>query len=464
MLSDRYQGMQAIHQFLQLALVQFTFWICFLLNGVLSDQRLFSGGVRYGAFAFVACMALLAYRGATGAPRLNILRIGWIQNIFDTAGLVVWVIGSYLLLLCANQSAGISRTFAISFFIALYPVILIGNRICLRPLVAFLFGERKELTLLIGPKPDHAPFKEWLADRRQFGLRDMEFAEPGFALSPGESLPSLETVGLAVESTAIRQILVGELPNEPHWIRGLVQFCNRRGIRLIIVNTLPEQIGHSLTMCNHNGAHLITLRDEPLENPFNRTIKRAADIVVGATGLAIAMPILIPIVWVLHQWQSPGQLFFWQRRRGLRNDSFRMLKFRTMHASNDDESKQATLGDKRIFPAGRFLRKFSLDEFPQLWNVLKGEMSIVGPRPHLAEHNEAFERVLASYNVRSLIRPGVTGLAQVRGHRGEIKTPEDVEKRVNSDIYYIENWSLSLDFLILLRTALNLLRPPRSAV
>ena len=152
-----------------------------------------------------------------------------------------------------------------------------------------------------------------------------------------------------------------------------------------------------------------------------------------------------------------------QHRTGLHNEHFSILKYRTMHVENGDEAVQATVDDPRIFTLGRLLRKLSIDELPQFINVLRGDMSVVGPRPHMSEHDKAFAKVAEVYRVRAFIKPGITGLAQVRGHRGETKTHESVRARVASDLHYLENWSPMLDLLIILRTAWQMIRPHAGA-
>ena len=134
-----------------------------------------------------------------------------------------------------------------------------------------------------------------------------------------------------------------------------------------------------------------------------------------------------------------------------------------MYVHNQSEAKQATLGDSRIFPLGALLRKLSIDELPQFLNVLSGEMSIVGPRPHLIEHNQQFSKFLRNYHIRTLVKPGITGLAQVRGFRGEAKEERDIEQRVAADIEYLENWKLSLEIHIIWGTFLQVFRPPKTA-
>ena len=142
---------------------------------------------------------------------------------------------------------------------------------------------------------------------------------------------------------------------------------------------------------------------------------------------------------------------------------FAIYKYRTMHVCNDDPNRQASKGDQRIYPGGRWLRKFSIDEMPQFINVLLGDMSIVGPRPHLLQHNEHFAQALSNYPVRASVKPGITGLAQVRGFRGETKTDEDIVRRVESDIQYLENWSLLMDCWIIMKTAVQVVSPPPTA-
>jgi lipopolysaccharide/colanic/teichoic acid biosynthesis glycosyltransferase len=140
-----------------------------------------------------------------------------------------------------------------------------------------------------------------------------------------------------------------------------------------------------------------------------------------------------------------------------------MYKFRTMSVQNDDETRQVRRSDPRLFPAGAWMRRFSVDELPQFLNVLRGDMSVVGPRPHLPAHDEVFMQAMQNYRVRSAVKPGITGLAQVRGFRGGTQTQEDITRRVSSDIEYLERWTLELDVWILFRTVWQVVMPPKGA-
>lgn len=181
-------------------------------------------------------------------------------------------------------------------------------------------------------------------------------------------------------------------------------------------------------------------------------LKRLFDIIVSLSALVFMLPFLIPVA-ILIKLDSPGPVFFKQRRSGLDGKLFEIYKFRSMTvAENGDRVIQAKANDTRVTRIGKILRKTSLDEVPQLINILRGEMSFVGPRPHALAHDAEFAMAVPSYTRRFQTRPGLTGLAQVRGYRGEIHCREDLEKRIEADIEYIENWSFMTDIVTVLKT------------
>lgn len=196
---------------------------------------------------------------------------------------------------------------------------------------------------------------------------------------------------------------------------------------------------------------LLDVKPKPLSG-WSPAIKRIEDKVLG-TLLLIATAPLFPLIALAIKAESPGPVFFCQRRRGLNQRMFNVIKFRTMHVQEQGpEVKQATPGDARVTRIGAVLRRLSMDELPQLINVLKGDMSLVGPRPHALVHDDKFSAELESYANRQQVKPGMTGLAQVRGFRGETSSPDALEARVNADIEYIRTWSLGLDLNILAKT------------
>lgn len=189
--------------------------------------------------------------------------------------------------------------------------------------------------------------------------------------------------------------------------------------------------------------------------PFETAAKRWFDIIVSAIALLLLSP-LLGLIALLIKIDSQGPVFFKQRRRGYNSAEFRIWKFRTMTTLDDgDMVKQATRDDERITRIGKLLRRTSLDELPQLINVLRGEMSLVGPRPHAVAHDRIFEKRFADYPRRLNVKPGITGWAQVNGFRGEIKTDEAMRQRIDHDLYYIDNWSIGFDLYILLLTVIS---------
>jgi Undecaprenyl-phosphate glucose phosphotransferase len=187
----------------------------------------------------------------------------------------------------------------------------------------------------------------------------------------------------------------------------------------------------------------------------DRIIKRMTDIVLSAIGLICFIPFFLVIAFAIKR-DSPGPVLFRQQRYGFNQDPFRIFKFRTMSVTEDGHViVQATQNDARITRVGAFLRKTNIDELPQLWNVLCGDMSLVGPRPHALAHNRMYEEEIALYARRHNVKPGITGWAQVNGHRGETETTEKMKDRVEHDLYYIDNWSFGLDVKILILTVVS---------
>ncbi|MEM9374804.1 MAG: exopolysaccharide biosynthesis polyprenyl glycosylphosphotransferase [Pseudomonadota bacterium] len=197
---------------------------------------------------------------------------------------------------------------------------------------------------------------------------------------------------------------------------------------------------------------------QPVAAPVGGLAKRIFDIISVSLLLVALSPVLICVAFAV-KISSPGSMIFKQSRIGWRGETFEIYKFRTMHVSeNSANVTQAIRGDARLTSIGAFLRRTSLDELPQLFNVLKGEMSLVGPRPHAVAHDHNFEQALPSYQLRRVARPGITGLAQIKGARGPILRYKDIRRRAGFDRLYVENWSVWNDVLILLKTAFMVLR------
>ena len=246
-------------------------------------------------------------------------------------------------------------------------------------------------------------------------------------------------------------------------IKDLVDFCDKYMIRIKIVPDFRGFLFKRVNIDFFDDVPVITLREEPLRDFVNRFLKRMFDLIFSSCIIFFVLSWLYPLIAILIKLSSKGPILFKQLRSGVNNEEFVCYKFRSMTTSDDADSKQATQADIRVTWLGEFLRKSSLDEFPQFINVLMGDMSIVGPRPHMLLHTEEYSALINKYMVRQLVKPGITGIAQVRGYRGETKELQDMEGRVRLDVWYIENWSLSLDINIIFQTILNLFKGDEKA-
>ena len=234
-------------------------------------------------------------------------------------------------------------------------------------------------------------------------------------------------------------------------VRNISNFCDHHVIRFYYVPVSVESLGMNLKREQLDDMEIYTTYENPLENPVNRFVKRTFDIV---SSLLFLLPtaIMFPFIYAIIKIQSPGPIFFRQKRTGLDGKEFDMLKFRSMHVNADADKVQATKDDPRKYPFGNFMRRSNIDELPQFLNVLKGDMSFVGPRPHMLLHTEQYSQLIDKYMVRHFVKPGLTGWAQVTGFRGETKELWQMEGRVKRDIWYIEHWSIWLDIRIIWMT------------
>ena len=283
-------------------------------------------------------------------------------------------------------------------------------------------------------------------------LKDINKQQPEYGLKAEAYVPEYEERLLRerLQSESIDEVLCTFEPQLPE-AQQAFRLCQQAGVRF---KFLPSwQLTHSQHWSVGFYGHLpvLSLQREPLELWHNHLLKRTFDIGFSLVMLGIVFPLLFPIIALGMVFSGSGGLFFAQERTGYRNCNFTLYKFRSMRPNSLAHRQQALEDDDRITPFGKFLRRSHLDELPQFWNVLRGDMSVVGPRPHMLEHTQKYQQIIDRYLVRHLVKPGITGLAQVRGLSG-MHTPKLMEQRVQADVYYIENWSLLLDLSILVQT------------
>ena len=262
----------------------------------------------------------------------------------------------------------------------------------------------------------------------------------------------------------VKYLIADQTSFEKGLLKELKKFAERRGIKLSIQLDFMNHLSGEFEIEKLGPYHLITQPQPQMNEDINRVIKRIFDIIFSIFFVILVLPPLTIFVFLLQKIsRSKGKIFFTQSRLGRYNEPFKVYKFRTMHSSGFNESKQAVASDPRIYKGGKLLRKFNIDEIPQFINVLLGHMSVVGPRPHLEKHEREFENIYIKYGIRRLVKPGITGLAQTKGYRGEIKTRNDVRYRAKFDIFYVSNWNLFLDIKIILKTAAQCIFPHRNA-
>jgi exopolysaccharide biosynthesis polyprenyl glycosylphosphotransferase len=376
--------------------------------------------------------------------------------------------GFLFLLLVGERDHTISRLFLFSFVPILYAILAATHRL-LPPLLQKLsFGDmRTQRILVAGSSQSVLTLRGWLAVKHRLGytITGLVCNDRSDGVVNGlKVLGTPDDLERIIVEQDITHVILVEFPAFRHFLSHYTEICERRGVRMQVICDFERALGHPVTMFEDEGLRFLGLREEPLADPFGRFAKRTLDIAVSLPVVIFILPLTTLLVAWLQIRYAPGTIFYRQLRSGLQNVPFAIFKYRTMYMAKHDQAKQATDGDSRIYPAGRWLRKFSIDELPQFVNVLLGDMSVVGPRPHLLKHDEQFAQAMANYSVRGIVKPGITGLAQVRGFRGEIKSPSDVINRVESDIQYLENWSFWMDCWIILRTIGQVVFPPRTAL
>lgn len=380
---------------------------------------------------------------------------------------LIFSVGCLFVYLVGVQDHTICRFFVFTLVPLLYGVLVLSERYLPAHLVRASFsGPHEQRVALVGPIDKTPTLRDWLASRADIGCQAVGVIcdGPGIAVVPGlKVLGALEDLERAIRHWKITQVILLEFPQCNQVLHYCTEVCEKLGVRLLVHCDFEERFRHPVTMFEDGGLRFIGLRQEPLDDPLNRFCKRALDLCISIPVVLLVLPLVTLVVWGLQRWQSPGPIFFRQLRSGIQNQPFIIYKFRTMHVKNDDETRQVKRDDPRVFPAGCWMRRLSVDELPQFYNVLRGEMSVVGPRPHLPRHDERFARAMNSYHVREAVKPGITGLAQVRGFRGGTQNDSDIANRVNADLQYVETWTLELDCSIVLRTLWQMLFPPRTA-
>lgn len=243
----------------------------------------------------------------------------------------------------------------------------------------------------------------------------------------------------------------------------IINYCENHLVHFYSVPNLHNYLHNRVYFNMMGNVPYLSLRQDPLSRPENKILKRAFDIVFSLLFLCTLFPIILIIVTIVTKLTMPGPIFFKQKRNGLNDKEFYCYKFRSMKVNKEADTLQATKDDPRKTRWGNIMRKTNIDELPQFINVLLGDMSIVGPRPHMLKHTEEYSKLINKYMARHFVKPGITGWSQVTGYRGETKELKDMEGRVIGDIWYIEHWSFWLDIYIIYKTVRNAIHGEKNA-
>lgn len=261
----------------------------------------------------------------------------------------------------------------------------------------------------------------------------------------------------------VQEIYSTITPEQNKSIYHLMNDAENKCLRFKIVPNLSIFLNKPVLVDYIRDMPILSLRKDPLEDIGNRIKKRMLDVMVSSFAILFILSWLVPLLGLIIKLESKGPVFFKQKRTGRRDLPFSCLKFRSMCANHNQEEKQATLHDFRVTQVGAFIRRTSLDEFPQFLNVLIGNMSLVGPRPHMLKHTADFSKIVDHYMARQFLKPGITGWAQIHSFRGEITSPEQLQMRIASDLWYLENWTIWLDIKIIFLTVYQVFRGDRNA-
>lgn len=345
------------------------------------------------------------------------------------------------------------------YFYAVFFVLLVGFRIFFMKLLKFVRtrGYNYRKVVIVGANGLGQRMNRILSKDLNFGYRvvgffDDEYDETELA---APVLGKLDEVEHYLAHHKIDELYVALHIDKIDVINTLTRLCERYMIRIRYIPDFQQYTKTNrveVSFYGNGNIPVLMLRKEPLEIPLHRIAKKIFDILFSLFVIVFIFSWLFPIIIFFIKMNSSGPVFFVQNRSGRDNISFPCYKFRTMYVNKDADSKQATKNDSRITKVGAFLRKTSLDEMPQFFNVLMGNMSVVGPRPHMLSHTERYAELIDNFLVRHYAKPGITGWAQVNGFRGETKELTDMEGRVEHDIWYIENWSFILDIRIIWKT------------
>ncbi|RIJ41456.1 undecaprenyl-phosphate glucose phosphotransferase [Pontibacter oryzae] len=324
-------------------------------------------------------------------------------------------------------------------------------------------GYNSRKVIITGYGESGRELEQFFQDHPEYGYRFLGFFDDNANQQAANILGSIADVERYVIENEVNEIYCSPFDLKKNQVQELLEFVDNNMVRMKFLpgpHVLPNK---NLKIDFYDILPVLVIRTLPLDDVINKFLKRTFDLVFSSIVIIFLLSWLLPLIGLIIRLDSKGPIFFSQERSGINNKTFRCLKLRSMYINSDANLLLTKRGDSRITPVGAFLRKTSLDELPQFFNVFLGQMSVVGPRPHMLKANREYALIANKYMVRQLVKPGITGLSQVRGYRGETSADYQVRGRVKLDLFYLENWSFFLDIKIIFITILNIVRGDEQA-
>jgi putative colanic acid biosynthesis UDP-glucose lipid carrier transferase len=439
--------------------------IYLLLRLSFGERILFDTLTNYYIFWIIlnACWILLSWLGKVYAQN-NILSF----ELFTKQTMriyIIWILCLFFYVFISHDLI-LSRLFVVLTSVA-YGVGLLLNRFAYIGIRGYFrnsdnFGKK---VVILGYNDVAKKLANYL-EQEGINMKILGFAEDFEKVTELSHYPILSDINSSLEISKklqVNEIFSTITPEQDNNIYNLMREAEIECIRFRIVPDLTSFIRRPVHIDYLKDIPIISLRSEPLDDVANRINKRICDVCISAVVVVFILSWLIPILGLLIWLDSKGPVFFVQQRTGKDGKPFGCIKFRSMKVNKDANTTQAVRNDQRITNMGKFLRRTNLDEFPQFINVLVGDMSVVGPRPHMLKHTDDYSKLINQYMVRQFLKPGITGWAQVNGYRGETRELQQMKGRVEYDLWYMENWSIWLDIKIIFLTIYNVVRGDENA-
>lgn len=461
-MTKSYYLYSAIRYLIDVPLLILAFFIAKAFNGQITD-----GDQSLNTVLFLAIAIISWYIAAQFSRIYNDLRSNKFSEeiiyIVATAFLFTILLTSLLFLFRTNFNF---QNHFLYFYLGTVLILVLNFKYMLRKYLhsTFYKGELQEKIILIGSTPSAKDFYITIKKNTYYGYKCVGFLDNDTTkLEDCEYLGKIEQLEDVLTKHAVGEVIIA-LPNAQYQhIKTSIEICDNHAKRIRMIPDLYIYSASNHQINTIGQLPLINLRSLPQDRLANQAVKRSFDIVFSLFYFIIVGWWFMPIIAILIKLTTKGPVFFKQERWGLNNKKIICYKFRTMHVDSlefdeNGEFVQASKDDQRITKLGKKLRALNIDELPQFWNVLQGNMSVVGPRPHVTPLNLSAAQSVDRYMLRHLVKPGITGWAQVNGSRGETRAPGAMQKRVDYDLYYIHRWTFWLDCQIILQTIINIIK------